>query len=207
MEDPWLFFAKRLLAIGSTGEYFTAHAYDRERYEEVSAIARQMLSLLAGSSVERIASLFPDHATGYATPRVDVRGAVVRNDQVLLVRERSDGLWTLPGGYAETGLTLAANVLKEIEEEAGIVASVECLLGVRHKASHAYDPDVRDFYKVFFLCRAAEDVVPTAGLETLDARFFSANALPPLSRGRTLEKDIHVALARSQSSDLAAFFD
>jgi ADP-ribose pyrophosphatase YjhB (NUDIX family) len=207
LEPVWLSLAKRLHAIASTGEHFTAHAYDRERYQEVGAIATGMLSMLAGTAVERIPDLFPDYARGYATPKIDVRGAIIEQGRVLLVREASDGLWTFPGGYAEVGLSLAANVIKEIREEAGIDSRVVRLLGVRHKAAHGYDPDIRDFYKVFFLCEALPGERPKPGLETTDVAFFPPGDLPPLSSGRTILKDVLAAIEHHENPGLQAFFD
>lgn len=207
LEPIWLSFAKRLHAIASTGEHFTAHVYDRERYSEIGAIASQMLASLAHTPVERIPELFPSYAKGYATPQVDVRGAIFRDGKILLVQEASDGRWTLPGGYAEVGLSLTQNVIKEIQEEAGLDARVVRLLGIRHKAAHAYKPDIRDFYKVFFLCECDQDAQPQSGVETTEAGFFSVDALPPLSTGRTIEKDILAAMDARQSSRFQVFFD
>jgi len=194
MEDQWLSFAKRLQAIGSTGLHFASDTHDRERYEEIANIAHQMLALLGGVPVARIEELIPDFAAGYATPRVDVRGAVVRGDRVLMVREKTDGCWTLPGGYADVGLSPGENIVKEIWEEAGIRAEVIGLYAIRHKAKHDYDPDVRDFYKLFFACEPLDDSEPFAsGSETTDVGYFSIHELPPLSRGRVIEKDIAAA--------------
>lgn len=113
-----------------------------------------MLAKLGNVPIRRIEELVSGFARGYATPRVDVRGAVVDGDRILLVREKSDGLWALPGGFADVGLSAAQNVEKEILEEAGLKVSACRLYGVRHKASASYPPDVRDFHKMFFLCKA-----------------------------------------------------
>ncbi len=207
LQPVWLSFAKRLHAIASTGEHFTAHVYDRERYAEIGTIANQMLASLADTPVERIPELFPGYAKGYATPQVDVRGAILRDGKILLVREASDGRWTLPGGYAEVGLSLSQNIIKEIQEEAGLDARVVRLLGIRHKAAHAYTPDIRDFYKIFFLCECDPDAQPESGVETTEVGFFSLGALPPLSTGRTIEKDIQAAMEAGQSSHTQVFFD
>lgn len=194
MEDQWLRLAKRLQAIGSTGLFFAQDPHDKERYEEVAEIANQMLSMLGDTSVSRIRSLVSDFAKGYATPKVDVRGAVIRDDKVLMVREGTDGLWTLPGGYADVGLSPQENIVKEIWEEAGLRVDVTGLYAVRHKAKHEYDADARDFYKLFFACRPLDDVEPRpSGLETTEVSYFRIDELPPLSRGRVIEEDIAAA--------------
>ncbi|HEX4271619.1 MAG TPA: NUDIX hydrolase N-terminal domain-containing protein, partial [Rhizomicrobium sp.] len=105
MEPQWLAHAKRLQAIASTGLHFTRDPFDKERYEGVGQIANEMLAALGNVPIQRIEGLVSDFARGYATPKIDVRGALVEDDAILLVRERSDGLWTLPGGYADVGLS------------------------------------------------------------------------------------------------------
>ena len=98
MEDRWLQKAKRLHAIASTGLNFAQSAFDRERYQEIAAIAGEMLADLGNVPLGRIADLVPDFAQGYATPKIDVRAAVIRDDRILLLidagSEPTD--WSLP---------------------------------------------------------------------------------------------------------------
>ncbi len=183
MEDQWLKWAKRLQAIASTGLYFSKDDFDRERYREVATIAQSMLGSLGNIPIQRIEGLLSDFAKGYATPKVDVRGAIIEDEKVLLVREKSDGLWTLPGGFADVGLSATENVIKEIREEAGIRASVTGLYAVRHKAKQVYEPDIRDFYKMFFLCRRVDAEPTKPSSEIIDAAFFARHGLPQLSKG------------------------
>ncbi len=207
MEPQWLTFGKRLQAIASTGLHFTRDPFDRERYEEIEVIANEMLASLASVPVKRIQGLVSEQASGYVTPKVDVRGALIEDDAILLVREQSDGLWTLPGGFADVGLSAARNVEKEVFEEAGLKVSAARLYGVRHKAGSEYSPDVRDFYKMFFLCKRNERTNARPGAETVEARFFLLDDLPPLSRGRTIESDIAAAFDFSADPQRPAFFD
>ncbi len=207
MEDRWLGYAKKLQAIASTGLHFGARQYDKERYAEIGAIAHQMLSDLATVPVERITDLVPDYSQGYATPKVDVRGAVIQDNKILLVQERSDQLWTLPGGYADVGISAGENVAKEILEEANIEVEVQQLIAVRHKARHAFKADARDFYKFYFLCAASADCTPGAGLETMNAGFFGVDELPELSTGRVIADDIHMAFEYHRHPHLPTFFD
>jgi len=131
---------------------------------------------------------------------VDVRAAVFNGDQVLLVQEASDGLWTLPGGYADVGLSPAENVVKEVLEEASLLVEVRSLYSVRHKAKHHYEADARDFYKLFFICEpvGGPDVRP--GSETRDVQFFALAELPSLSTGRVIREDIEMAFESRRSS-------
>lgn len=207
MEQHWLAYGKRLQAIASTGLHFSRDPFDRERYEEVADIANAMLAAIGTVPVARIKDLISDFAQGYATPKVDVRGALVEQGAILLVQEKSDGLWTLPGGFADVGLSAAQNVEKEIKEEAGLSVAARRLYGVRYKANAGYSPDVRDFYKMFFLCDRTEAAEAKPGIETLDARFFARDKLPPLSQGRTLECDIEAAFAFADDPARPAMFD
>lgn len=207
MEDQWLTYAKRLQAIASTGLHFCEDEYDRERFHEVAEIANSMIAALGSVPLQRIPGLVSDFAKGYATPKVDVRGALIEDDHVLLVRERTDGRWTLPGGFADVGLSAAQNVEKEIREEAGLTVTASKLYSIRHKAKQPYEPDARDFYKLFFLCERADTAAPRAGAETSEARFFRNDLLPELSLGRVTEADIEAAFAFHRGEVRATSFD
>ncbi|MEM7219640.1 MAG: NUDIX hydrolase [Pseudomonadota bacterium] len=192
-EGPWLAWARRLHALAKTGEHFGDSAFDRERYEEIRGIATAMLAELAARPVAEVRELLADDRRGYDTPQIDVRGALIEDDRILLVQEKADGCWTLPGGYADVGFSAAENVVKEIWEEANLRVRVTRCIALRHKARHPYRPDVRDFYKLFFLCERVAAGEPAGGLETLAAAFFAPDALPPLSTGRVIEADIALA--------------
>lgn len=207
MENPWLQKAKRLHAIAGTGIAYATEQYDVERYQEVSRIALELMSELAHQPVERIENLVSEGAAGYVTPRIDVRGAVFREGKILLVREKVDGLWTLPGGFADVGLSPAENIEKEVREEAGIEIEASYLYSIRYKAKGEYDPDVRDIYKLFFLCEGEHSGHPVPGDETSEAAYFALDHVPPLSRGRTVESDIHSAWQFNCDRSRATHFD
>jgi ADP-ribose pyrophosphatase YjhB (NUDIX family) len=207
MEDRWLTYAKRLQAIASTGLHFCRDEFDRERFQEIGGIANEMLAALGNVPLERISGLVSDFAKGYATPKVDVRGALIQDDRVLLVRERSDGRWTLPGGFADIGRSAAENVEKEVLEEAGLTVTARSLYSVRYKAKQPYEPDARDFYKMFFLCERSDATPPRAGAETSEARFFRDDRLPELSLGRVTPADIEAAFAFHRGEARATSFD
>jgi len=207
MENRWLARAKRLQAIASTGLHYTRDEFDRERYREIAEIANGMLADLGNVPIERIEGLVSEFAKGYATPKVDVRGALIEGGKILLVREKSDGRWALPGGFADIGRSAAENVAKELHEEAGISVSVRSLYAIRHMAKGPYEPDARDFYKLFFLCDRDGGGEPVAGQETIDAAFFSRSDLPELSLARVSPGDIEAAFAFHEGSALGVIFD
>lgn len=207
MEDNWLAMAKRLQAIAETGISYSPEPFEVERYEEIADIACRMLEQLSSTPIDTIKGLVDEGATGYRTPKVDVRGAVFHEEKVLLVREKSDGLWTLPGGFADIGLSPAENVEKEVLEEACIAVDASLLYSIRHKAKGEYPPDVRDFYKLFFLCTPKGSHAVQAGPETSAAQYFALDDLPPLSTGRVVTSDIEAAKRYRANSRLPTYFD
>jgi ADP-ribose pyrophosphatase YjhB (NUDIX family) len=208
MEDRWLTWAKRLEGLAAAGAHFTRDEYDRERYREIGAIAREMLSALVDTPVDRVASLLSEGARGYPTPKIDVRGAVFSEMGILLVREGGKNLWSLPGGFADIGLSPSENIVKEVLEEAQLQVRATALYALRHKAKHGYAPDVRDFYKLFFLCEPTAEAHARAGPEIDEVGFFPLDRLPPLSTGRVIEDDIAAAFAcRAGSRPCLLTFD
>ncbi len=207
MEDTWLTRAKRLLALAETGQHFTKDPFDRERYDEIAGIARAMLADLGRVPLSRIEGLISGHAGGYATPSIDIRGAVIRDGRILLVRERSDGKWAMPGGFADIGSSPAENIEREVWEEAGLRVRARSLYALRHKARHPYPADARDFYKLFFLCDENGVQIPRPGSETSETAFFTLDALPELSSTRNIQADISAAFRAHTSGHAQTFFD
>lgn len=206
MEAAWLTQIKRLQALSATGLAYSRDGYDQERFEEIGNIASQMLAQLSSAPLERVVELGPD-TKSYPTPKVDVRAAVIQKDRILLVKEKNNELWTMPGGFAEIGLSPAENVIKEVFEEACIPVVVDSLYAVRHKAKGPFKPDVRDFYKLYFLCEQASDTPPEPGTETLAVDFFSIDELPDLCTDRTVVEDIERVFAFRSGQTRHAWFD
>jgi len=206
MDSELLKALKKIQALASTGLFYTNDVYNKERFEEIDTISKQLLASMAGVSSQRIDGLVSDLAKGYATPRIDVRGALLRKDRILLVKEL-DGYWTLPGGFADVGLSGRENIEKEIVEEANLHTEAISVYSIRHKAKHDYDPDVRDFYKLFYLCEQTEPGEPKAGMETVDVGFFALDGLPPLSTARVLKEDIAAAFEYQKNTIRPAMFD
>lgn len=180
--------ARRLLALSQTGLHFCREEYDRERYREVADIATQLLALESEHSAQQL------HATwfvedGYATPKIDVRGACFRGEQVLLVRERVDGKWTLPGGWADVNDSPSYAVEKEIEQESGFTARAAKLAAVYDRNKHNHPTYLFHLWKVFFICDITGGEA-RGSYETTDVGFFSLDRLPELSTGRTTEAQI-----------------
>ena len=180
--------ARRLLALSQSGLHFTENVFERERYEEVQQIAAQLLA--ADSTHEAAAVLAAWQVEqGYATPKIDVRGAIFRGDRVLLVRERSDGLWTMPGGWADVNEGPRQAVEKEILQESGYSATVVKLAAVHDRAKRNYPAFLFHIWKHFFICDITGGEARTS-IETDAVEFFNVQQLPPLSTGRTTPEQI-----------------
>lgn len=190
MNDIFLEFAKKIQSIAQIGLSYTENPYDIERYEQLRLISFQMMKKLSNTSVEKISGLF-EHEKGYQTPKVDVRGVVFRGDEILMVQEKADNCWTLPGGWADIGYTPNEIVVKEVFEESGLEVKAERLLAVLDKKCHNHPPTPWYSYKMFILCHETGGHLRSS-IETLDARFFSLENLPPLSLDRITEEQIRL---------------
>jgi ADP-ribose pyrophosphatase YjhB (NUDIX family) len=175
--------SRRLLALSQTGLHFTAEEYDRERYREIGDIASKLLELQAGVGADAVRQAWFVE-DGYATPKVDVRGAVFRDNTVLLVRERVDGRWTVPGGWADVNDTPSAAILKEIEQESGFTARVTKLAAIYDRNKHNHPAYLYHSWKLFFVCEITGGAARTS-YETTAVEFFPLDDLPELSTGRS----------------------
>lgn len=184
----WLEVAKRLQSIAQAGLTFTDGQYDYERYEQLRAISVEIMEKFTGAETETIRNLFASE-TGYQTPKVDVRGVVFRDNQLLMVREYADGRWALPGGWCEVGLTPKENVEKEVHEESGLQVTAKRILAIFDKKCHPHPPDIYHAYKIFILCKETGGAVST-GIETMDVGFFGKDAMPELSKDRNTHNQV-----------------
>ena len=197
-----------LAALAQNGLAYAANDYDLERYRQVGAMAAELLSVLSRRPVDELtAELGRD--SGYATPKIDVRGAIFDDhERVLLMREKTDGLWSLPGGWADPGDAPSAAVTREILEETGYFASAVKLIACWDRELQANPPPLPvHVYKLFFLCRRDGAVRLPSALETLDVGWFDVHALPPLSLGRVNHRQIQRALAHHRDPSLPSEFD
>ena len=186
-EPSWLAWTRELQAIAQSGLTFTRDPYDRERYAMVRSLASRMMAAQTGTAAERIEDLFA-REEGYATPKVDVRGAVFDDrGRILMAREAADaGRWTLPGGWADVNVTPAANVVKEVREETGFDVRVRKLAAAWDRARQGHPPGAFSCVKLFFVCDLLGGTA-TTGLETTEIGWFGEHEIPPdLSLARVL---------------------
>lgn len=189
--SKWLDWAKQLQAIAQAGEAYSKDVYDLERFKAVEAIAHQMFSDISDKPLSQIQALFIPE-TGYPTPKVDLRAGVIRDGKVLLVKERQDGGWTLPGGWADVCETPSEGVVREVYEESGFVVANPKLIAIRDRAIHDYHPPYPfHIYKMFFLCEYVSGE-PKQNIEVSEIDFFARDQIPALSTSRVLPRDIEM---------------
>ena len=185
-QQDWLGWVERLQAIAQAGLELTDGVYDRERYAALRDLATEIaaahLELSSPAERLRLEELLAGDG-GYPTPKVDVRALVRRDRELLLVRERADGRWSLPGGWADVGWAPAAMAEREVAEESGYQVRARRLLALWDRARHNPGPFPHAVYKVAIAC----DLVggsPRPSIETLEVGWFPPDALPELSTGR-----------------------
>jgi ADP-ribose pyrophosphatase YjhB (NUDIX family) len=196
-----------LLAIAQTGLHYTDNVFERQRFGQVRDAAITLMALVSDGDAEAVRQAVTLDL-GHATPKVDVRGAVFDDDgRVLLVRERFDGLWTLPGGWGDVLESPSEAVCREVREESGLTVEAVKLVAVLDREKHPHTPPMPfHIYKFFFLCRKLADgeFDPT---ETLEVGWFALDALPPLSTSRVLPSQLELLNAHRLNPGLPTEFD
>jgi len=201
----WLEWAREIQALAQTGDHYAANDFQRERYHRLAEIAAEIVSEHTALDSTGIMEIYLSQA-GYATPKVDVRAAAFRGDKLLLVRERSDGGWTMPGGWADVGDAPSESAEREAWEEAGFLVKARKLGGV-YDANRISPMELMHAYKVVFLCEVISgEATPSA--ETSEVAFFTLNEIPlPLSEKRTPLRIIQDAFNAINNPGWAAVFD
>jgi ADP-ribose pyrophosphatase YjhB (NUDIX family) len=199
----WIEWTRKLQAIAQNGITYTKDKYDLERYHQLQHIAAEIAAEYTDHDFQRIKNYLGSQ-TGYATPKVDVRGVVLQADKILLVREEADNLWTLPGGWADIHQSPGENVEREVYEESGYHVKAVRLLAVYDRNRHGHIPAYPEYvYKMFFLCKITGGG-PKPGPETSEVGFFEPGNLPDLSVARVTARQI-MRMAELKNSDKTDF--
>ena len=120
---------KRLLALSQAGLYYGKDVFDKERFEEIRTISLELISEIGKETFEEIKAL-TTIGEGHPTPKVDVRAYIKKDGKVLLIEDKRTKEWSLPGGFAEIGLSPEENVRKEVYEETGLTVETTQLRAV-----------------------------------------------------------------------------
>lgn len=209
MTPQWLAWARRIQTIAQSGIAYAQNPYDIERYHDLQNLSAEIIAAGSTTPFEPILDLLKaEHGPGrYATPKIDVRGAVIRDGQILLVRELLDeGRWTLPGGWMDMGDTPGGAVVREFREETGYEVRVLKLAAVYDRDRHGHPPYLFSILKLFFLCELTGGA-PITSIETGETAFFALDDLPELSVRRVTAEEIAMLFRHAEQPELPTEFD
>ncbi len=201
----WIEWTQRLAAIAQSGLTYARDPFDIERYEALRDLAATVVAEHTGRTALDVAEYFGREA-GYATPKIDVRGVIFQAGKVLLVRERSDGGWTLPGGWADVLDSPSSAVQREIREEAGYEARSIKVLAVYDRNAHRHPPQAFHVWKIFLRCEITGGA-PADSIETNGVAFFERHELPELSLTRVTPEQLATMFAHYDDPARSTDFD
>jgi ADP-ribose pyrophosphatase YjhB (NUDIX family) len=205
MHFEWLEIAQKLQSIARAGVAYSTNKYDIERYQQIENVSLEIISNFSKIKMDDLHDLFPGES-GYPTPKVDVRGVVFQNDTILMVQEEIDGKWSLPGGWAEVGLSPGEMAVKEIKEESGYDTKPVRILAILDKNKHLHPPSPYHTYKIFIECEIIGGE-PQTGMETIAVDFFRRDHLPDLSIERNTREQIEMMFGFLKDPQRQVLFD
>ena len=183
----WIETLNQITGLAQSGLYYSKDVYDKERYEQLLEHVKTLIELKEIDTKDFIPNILQD--VGYATPKVDVRAVVFKEKKILLAKETQDGLWSIPGGWADVGFSAAENAEKEVLEETGLEVKAVKLLALTDRRKHPHPPMFLHVYKAFFWCEiVGGELAPS--IETPEVGFFGRDELPPISTARVTEDQI-----------------
>ncbi|KRU83781.1 NUDIX hydrolase N-terminal domain-containing protein [Pseudomonas aeruginosa] len=195
------------LATAQAGLTYSRDPFDIERFHALRGAVAAFVAEREGVAEERVQGWI-ELDSHYPTPKLDVRALILDGQRrVLLVREASDGCWTLPGGWCDINESPGTAVVREVYEETGLRVRARQLLALWDKQRHPHPPQLPHALKAFFLCVIVGGELRQRTGETLAAGYHEVAALPPLSRHRVLESQIRSLLARVEAGAQETLFD
>jgi ADP-ribose pyrophosphatase YjhB (NUDIX family) len=200
----WIDWTREIFALSQAGLTYSGNEFDILRYKRLQEISAEMIESQSELSKESVLESF-SMQVGYATPKVDVRGAVIRDGKILLIQERMDGHWAMPGGWADLGDAPAFVAEREVWEESGYRVKAEKVIAVLD-ANRIEPMEFYHAFKIIFLCRLI-DGEPRISHETLAVDFFDLENLPPLSSFRTNEDMLQEVFAHVRDPNRWTAFD
>jgi len=191
-QPKWMEWAQEIFSLSQAGLTYSQNEFDIQRYKRLQEITAEMIASRSDLEKEAVLEGFSMQA-GYSTPKIDVRAAVVHEGRILLVQERADDQWAMPGGWADLGNAPASVAEREVWEESGYLVKAEKVVAVLD-ANRIEPFEFYHAYKIIFLCRLVGGE-PAISYETLAVDFFEPGNLPPLSLFRTSESMLQEVFA------------
>lgn len=208
-EDPkkdhkWLKWAMELQFIAQAGLTYSKDRFDLERFGRIREIAAEIVGCNTDLSFEQVHDLF-SRETGYQTPKLDSRAAIIKDGKILLVQEM-DGSWSMPGGWVDMDQTVRENTVKEAAEEAGMLVAPIKIVAVQDRNRHNVPPFAYNICKVFILCQPIEGKFQE-NIETVQSGWFSPDGLPELCVDKTTKEQVLMCFAAAADENWRVLFD
>ena len=203
-QDKILSWAAELQSLAQAGLFYSKDKFDLERFQRIRDIAAEIVADKCDTTSAKIKDLFCCES-GYQTPKIDTRAAIIKDNKILLVRE-SDGRWVLPGGWCEFNLSPAENTVKEAKEESGLDVTVDKLVAVHDVWKHNRRQFIFDVAKMFFLCTAIGGEFHN-NIETTESKYFDENNLPELAVEKCTAEQIKLCFKANRAEIWETVFD
>ena len=200
----WLDWAVELQSIAQAGLHYGRDRFDLERYQRVRDIAAEMISYKSEIPVDKVKSLFCNEI-GYQTPKIDSRGAIFKDDKILLVKEKN-GTWSLPGGWVDVDVSVKENTIKEVKEEAGLDVTADMVIAVQDREKHNLPVYAYKVCKIFVLCTVIGGKFEP-NIETVESRYFGADELPALAEEKNNEEQVRMCFDAYHSKNWRTLID
>jgi ADP-ribose pyrophosphatase YjhB (NUDIX family) len=205
MDKKWLQWATQLQSISQAGLTFSADRYDLDRYEQIRNIAIEIVHEYTDIDNEKVRELFASE-TGYQTPKVDIRASVIKDNKILMVKEKADGNWSLPGGWADVNSSVGESAVRECLEEAGAIVKTKRIIAIHLANKHNNPLFPYTIYKIFVECELV-DFSFKENTETFEAGFFDAEKLPDISLHRNTPAQIEMCFEAKKNKVFETIFD
>ena len=202
--EKWLQWAVELQSISQGALYYCKDKYDIERFKRIREIAVEIINYKSDISLDKVKDLFCNEI-GYQTPKIDSRAAIFKDDKILLVKE-SNGTWSLPGGWVDVDLSVKENIVKEVEEEAGLDVIAGKVIAVQDREKHNLPIYAYKVCKIFILCTVVGGEFKK-NIETTESDYFKLDELPLLATEKNNEEQIKMCFNAYKSDDWETLCD
>lgn len=205
MKDKLIDMAVELQSLAQAGLAYSKDKYDIERFKRIREISAEILKEKSEFSLNKVKDLFCSE-TGYATPKLDTRAAIFKDDKILLVREKESNKWSMPGGWVDVNQSIRSNTIKEVKEEAGLCVTAERIIALQDRNKHNIPPYAYGICKVFVLCKVIGGEFKD-NLETDKSEYFSIENLPQLAVEKNTKEQIEMCFHSYRTENWNVIFD
>ena len=198
-------WATEIDSIAQAGLTYSKDVYDIDRFNQLKSIAADIISESTNLELHKVKEVLFEER-GYLTPKVDVRATIIKENKILLVKEKLDGTWSLPGGWADINLSVSENIKKEAYEEAGAKVKPKSIIAILDRNKHNKPLYPYGVCKVFVECEVIGGEF-IENIETTEIKYFSIENLPNLCEAKTTSKQIEMCFEAKNNQNWNVVFD